>query len=934
MTKFFSLTKRIKGKSDMKKIICLIFILLTFSACGRGQNEDNDTAGENGGAFGVHLGDSFTLTISTPTGNANMNIEAAANSLTNRLAAEGIDVHINIEAYIWEERDNHFDRKLGQFAAGMGPDIFVLDGFLLYPFLENGFLQDIYPMIDASENWSREDFFENVLRGHEIGGRLYAMPMSFGFDFVGINANAPREFLERFGGLDYISMDALARLYLELIHNFPEWGDYAFINTATLYGSVGHHLDVAVDFAGRDVNFPQNTVDAFQDLRNAYEGNDRFDTELIFVHSEENLQLLQDRYVFFRPIGVSGPFEALFEFQTTYFTNFVPIADNSGNLRNTDWWGIELAVNANADGTLAWAFIEELLAVTAERGGFGDSSHISRRHARHYLEAGFDLALTQFIIRPILGSQSNAISQAADRIIIYSDMPISRSVTSLFLPTEAYIDAFREFEDGNLTAEEAISRLEASITEWFAAVRQPVAPYEPAEEIVHDGPVQTLTVRTPNNQTGVLEQAADKMNASWQERGIPYAFVLIVEDWSWADWEDAEGRITRLGIELMAGDGPDMFLFENHDIRTFAERGFLADINNLIENHPASNRSDFYENILYSLEINGGLYMFPISFGFYRVAVNTSIPQPFVDRFMGYTSISFAQMLDFYLDFKQAHGQEFGHFVPGVSSSFAVLQSAVASNMSPFIDFDASLSNLNSPEFVAILNSLMQVFSEHEFIASFWVTNAVGNDFLIGRAEEQLFEMGSFNMMGAEAFFSRPEPFFTNYIPVTDDEGRLLFNITGDNTWASWVIPAAGNPTLAWEFITYLLEAYYEPVGRAAVEPVWGSPTSWAGESLGSPIVRAHFESKTRRALEQYSRFPGLGFSHSAGSPERNQEIDNAINTLALQNEMPVVLLNPLFPPLVFELINDPLENLRLGLITAEAAAQQIHNSIQLWLLE
>ena len=159
----------------MKKLLCLLLLILVFASCRRGLRED--ITEENGGIYGIPV----SFTISTPTGIANIDVEAAAARLTNRFLGYGLHIQVNIESYIWQERAEHFERMLGQFAAGFGPDIFVRDGFLLYRFIENGFIQDIYPLIDMSDilgtYWSRDDFFENVLRGHEISGRLYSMPM-------------------------------------------------------------------------------------------------------------------------------------------------------------------------------------------------------------------------------------------------------------------------------------------------------------------------------------------------------------------------------------------------------------------------------------------------------------------------------------------------------------------------------------------------------------------------------------------------------------------------------------------------------------------------------------------------------------------------------------------------------------------------------------
>ena len=76
------------------------------------------------------------------------------------------------------------------------------------------------------------------------------------------------------------------------------------------------------------------------------------------------------------------------------------------------------------------------------------------------------------------------------------------------------------------------------------------------------------------------------------------------------------------------------------------------------------------------------------------------------------------------------------------------------------------------------------------------------------------------------------------------------------------------------------------------------------------------------------------GFKHERATPEWEQEIEDAILLIAAQNEMPAVHINPMFPPLVWGILEDPIEQLQFGIITAEAAATRIHNAIAIWLLE
>ena len=79
----------------MKKFICLLLLALVLAACRRGQRED--ITEENGGAYGVPV----SFTISTPTGNANVDIEAAAARLTNRFLGYGINNEITANITEW-----------------------------------------------------------------------------------------------------------------------------------------------------------------------------------------------------------------------------------------------------------------------------------------------------------------------------------------------------------------------------------------------------------------------------------------------------------------------------------------------------------------------------------------------------------------------------------------------------------------------------------------------------------------------------------------------------------------------------------------------------------------------------------------------------------------------------------------------------------------
>jgi len=64
---------------------------------------------------------------------------------------------------------------------GEGPDLLVLDGdiFSCATYAGNGFLQDLYPLMDGDDEFHREDYLENILSAYELNGKLYGFISTF-----------------------------------------------------------------------------------------------------------------------------------------------------------------------------------------------------------------------------------------------------------------------------------------------------------------------------------------------------------------------------------------------------------------------------------------------------------------------------------------------------------------------------------------------------------------------------------------------------------------------------------------------------------------------------------------------------------------------------------------------------------------------------------
>jgi len=461
-------------------------------------------------------------------------------------------------------------------------------------------------------------------------------------------------------------------------------------------------------------------------------------------------------------------------------------------------------------------------------------------------------------------------------------------------------------------------------------------------------PIRTLTVRTSNLHTATIQQAAAAMNATWQERGEPYIFQVEIQDHPWHDWDGTEARQTRIKTELMAGQGPDIIVHENmHQVHALATSGFLQNIYTLIDEDPNSSIDEFFTQALQAFEINNGLYVFPLSFGFDYVAVNANLPQTFIDRFTQKSSISFTEMMAFYLDLMDAYGEEFGHLEP---DGFAQLSSlfTMRSTINEFIDFNTRTANLTDPSFIETLELFPRIYDDRVVlrVGQGGTPNMLG--FMQDQTEEAVFFWFNIGLAHFDTFFAAEPPTFIHYIPLTDNHGRLMISNSlggGGKVWACISIVTTGNQTLAWELARHMVYAYTNPVGLSALNIVRGAPNLWGNRSFATPIMRSFFPEQPLRIFEHmYNEYyhPAFGpntprsrrmqgFTGFDDPANRTRQFTDAVNRIGVYNEQSMGLLFPLVPDYLFE---DHLDQLLYGLITAETAAQRMQNAVSLWLIE
>jgi len=941
----------------MRKIYLLLTVLvllgtIALTACGRNSNNEDPAITNLGngasGITGTGGGDMppiEVLTIATHISQEGRFRQAAV-ALQETMALQGRDVEVVFNTFMDGERATIEDLLLSQFAAGLGPDIFARDwSILLAPFIQEGFIQDIYPLIDRSPTSSRDDFFMNVLEGFEDSGRLYVMPTDFSMDFIGINANVPQAFINRFAALDRVRPSDIIEIYNDLIEAHPEFAEMAMVLGLSPYQVIAPEFRRAISVSDGVVDFSEfgNLMDAFRD---GFYGNDRFGTFPPFNAQPEDMDFATEHYVFFRTFGGHGNAEALLEYNPPWFIYYTPFVDESGRIVNRTPDNIpNVAISATAnDPDLAWAFVEHLISTEATGFRFGNTMSIRREYFEETITGGFQNMVAQRENRPFMFGEFTAIDNAVRRLARYAEMEFTSVPANYAWDSNLMFPALSSFFAGEISSDEAVDMLYTAFTDWINEERA-IEPYVPTVvEPLPDLPARVLTVHGSGEFSAVIEQAAAAMNASWRVRNEPYIFQVIIDDFLVTDWDGAMGRAERLSMEFMAGGGPDIFFVEDmHTIFDYATAGFLVDLYTLMDNSPHTSRNDYLVELLRAFEIGGELYTLPLSVGFMYASISSLMPQHFIDRFAQKSSISLMEIAEMYLELMENYGDQFGHLLPGIEGTPTMPYNFLVAHMGEFIDLNNNTVNFNSPEFINLLEltrTLLEITtpnSEWGLMGHGWVTSPTQNtQFLRDRQNDVMFITTGFNFNPLAVFFESEEEIFINPIPLTNSQGELLID-TGwsSGVWGEIAVTSAGNPELAWEFIQYILDVFVEPVGRARINPGWGNPAAWL-ESIATPVHHPHTTNFVRNIIEEFITRPGVSqftdFIHLDNPDERERELNAALERIARYNSMPMATMTHHLPHNM--LMHDTVFEFFEGFITAQAAAQRMQNTVQLWLDE
>jgi ABC-type glycerol-3-phosphate transport system substrate-binding protein len=168
------------------------------------------------------------------------------------------------------------------------------------------------------------------------------------------------------------------------------------------------------------------------------------------------------------------------------------------------------------------------------------------------------------------------------------------------------------------------------------------------------------------------------------------------------DWE---GFRNKMATGLVAGDGPDIIMFNTStftSIHKAIESGAFYDLNALIKDDKYFKLSDYNEKVLQSGVFNNKRYIIPV--GYFINTVTTTKEQMDRDKvsFDKYERLTWKEVSEVADEYMKTHKNKY---------FFEYLPSAFFSSTDNFVDVDNKKCNFKCPEFIELLDEYKKIYN-------------------------------------------------------------------------------------------------------------------------------------------------------------------------------------------------------------------------------
>ena len=352
-------------------------------------------------------------------------------------------------------------------------------------------------------------------------------------------------------------------------------------------------------------------------------------------------------------------------------------------------------------------------------------------------------------------------------------------------------------------------------------------------------------------------------------------------------------KLTQLNLDIISGNIPDILVVEESmPVKSYIDKGLLADIYGFIDSDPDMKREDFLDSVFKAYERDGRLYEVVPEFSIGTVSGKTSI----VGEKQGRTAEEFIALAEKYPGKKMMNGS---------TTKSSALDLLLRYSFAGFADPSTGECSFNSEDFIKLLefcNKFPLEEDENYFKNENWFSDEAA-DLLNGNtlfsATYVINNFGAIRRLEHRTF---GEPITLMGYPEAGGNGSVIIPVA---QYA--VFDNSPNKEGAWEFLKYF---YSEEYQNAIVSSGYNFPVR-----LSSLALAAEDAKKENEEID-----------YGANTDEDNQRIFDLLNSAAggvIENDI-----------IIFNIIEEETMTYFSGQKSAKEAAEIIQNRVQNYLDE
>ena len=291
-------------------------------------------------------------------------------------------------------------------------------------------------------------------------------------------------------------------------------------------------------------------------------------------------------------------------------------------------------------------------------------------------------------------------------------------------------------------------------------------------------------------------------------------YRIVTRDYSvYNTYDDYNAGITKLNNDIISGNMPDILINNEYNplpISTYISKGWIADLNKLIEQDEELSQVEFMQNVFDAYSVDGKLYYVVPNFEVYTMAAKASL----VGDRTTWTMDDMKQVLAGMGEEAKAFGDTYGC---GTRDGFMNVVMRYCGNQ--FVDVSTGKCNFNTQDFISMMEFAMTLPEEIIYDDDYWNSydwTAEQSQYRENRTLMMTVNLYSWSdiAMTINGYFGDD----VKFVGFPTESGKGAY-IQSGTTYA--LSAKSANLDGAWQFVRYYLtdeyqnEVFYFPVNKA-----------------------------------------------------------------------------------------------------------------------